>query len=54
MCRGAPAEGRRGMRGGREDRRHCCEGGREERRCCEGEAAAVLVVGLRGGWGKYR
>ena len=38
------------MRGGREERRHCCEGGREERRCCEGEAAAVLDVGLRGGW----
>ena len=36
------------MRGGREERRHCCEGGREERRCCEGEAAAVLDVGLRG------
>jgi len=50
MCRGAPAEGRRGMRGGREKRQHCCEGGREERRCCEGEAAAVLDVGLRGGW----
>ena len=38
------------MRGGREERQHCCEGGREERRCCEGEAAAVLDVGLRGGW----
>ena len=36
------------MRGGREKRQHCCEGGREERRCCEGEAAAVLDVGLRG------
>jgi len=48
MCRGAPAEGRRGMRGGREERRHGCEGEAALLRGSEGEAAAVLDVGLRG------
>ena len=38
------------MRGGREERRHGCEGEAALLRGSEGEAAAVLDVGLRGGW----
>ena len=45
ICRGAPAEGRRGMWGGREERRCCCEGGREERRRCRKRGGMTRRLG---------